>query len=138
MSSYWPEIKDTNTAKDAVHGAAAVSVFIAAITGLLAILSLVYKKPILGLDGLALVDAGLFALIAWRIYKMSRTWAVIGLVLYLLESGERLVSHPSAAVGVMTIIFILAFIGGIRGAFAFHRYNKQEIQPSQVAPPLFK
>ena len=132
MSRYWPEIKDAGTAKDAVHGAVGVSVFIAAITALLAILSLIYKKPILGLDGLALVDAGLFALVAWRIHKMSRTWAVIGLVLYLLEVGERLVNHPSGAVGVITIFFILAFIGGIRGAFAFNRYNKEEGQP-QVA-----
>jgi hypothetical protein len=125
MSSYWPEIKDTATAKDAVLGAAAVSAFVAAITGLLAILSLIYKKPILGLDGLALVDAGLFALVAWRIYRMSRTWAVIGLLLYLLGAGWRLVNRPSAAVGVMTIIFILAFIGGIRGTFAFHKYQKE-------------
>jgi hypothetical protein len=133
MSGYWAEIKDASTAKDAVHRAAGVSALIAAITALLAILSLVYKKPILGLDGLALVDAGLFAIVAWRIHKISRTWAVIGLMLYLLEVGERLVNHPSGAVGFfLTIIFILAFIGGIRGAFAFHRYNRQEDQP-QVA-----
>ena len=132
MSSYWPEIKDASTAKDAAYGAAAVSVFIAAITALLAILSLVYKKPILDLDGLALVDAGLFALVGWRIYKMSRPWTVVGLVLYLLEACKRLLRRPSAAVGVMTIIFILAFIGGIRGAFAFHRYNKHESQSQLV------
>jgi hypothetical protein len=52
----------------------------------------------------------------------------LGLVLYLLEVGERLVNRPSGAVGIITIIVILAFIGGIRGAFAFHRYNKQEGQ----------
>jgi len=126
MSRYWPEIKDVSTAKDAALGAAAASLFIAGVTALLAILSLIYKKPILGLHGFALVDAGLFALVAWRIHKMSRTWAVIGLVLYLLEMGERLVNHPSGAVGVLTIIFILAFIGGIRGAFAFHRYSKED------------
>jgi len=132
MSRYWPEIKDAGTAKAAAHRAAGVSVFIAAITALLAILSLAYKEPMLGLDGLALADAGLFVLVAWRIHKMSRTWAVIGLVLYLLEVGESLVDHPSSAVGVITIFFILAFIGGIRGAFAFDRYNKEEGQP-QVA-----
>lgn len=132
MSRFWPEIKDTSTAKDAVHGAVGVSLFIAAMTALLAVLSLVYKKSMLGIDGLALIDAGLFVLVAWRIHKMSRTWAVIGLVLYLLEIGERLVDHPSGAVGVLTIIFILAFIGGIRVAFAFHRYSKQENQP-QIA-----
>ena len=77
MSRYWPEIKDASTAKDAVYGAVGISAFIAAITALLAILSLIYKKPILALDGLSLVDAGLFALVAWRIHKMSRTWAVL-------------------------------------------------------------
>jgi len=132
MSRYWPEIRDTSTAKDAVWGAVGVSVFIAGVDALLAILSLVYSKPIFGLDGWALVDAGLFAIVAWRIHKMSRTWAIIGLVLYLLEIGERLVDHPNGAIGIITIFFILAFMGGIRGAFAFHRYNKQEDQP-QVA-----
>src|SRR5689334_15204908 len=101
MSRYWPQIKDASTAKDAVYGAVAVSGFIAAITALLAILSLVYKKPILGLDGLALFDAGLFVIVAWRIHKMSRTWAVIGLLLYLAEVGERLVNHPSGAIGII-------------------------------------
>lgn len=132
MSKFWPKIKDSSTAKDAVNGAVGASSFIAAITALLAILSLVCRKPMLGLDGLALVDAGLFALIAWRIHEMSRTWAVIGLVLYLLEIGERLIDHPSGAVGVLTIFFILAFIGGIRGSFAFHRYSKQEGLPQVV------
>lgn len=125
MSRYWPEIKDLSTAKDAVLGAVAVSIFVAAISGLLAILSLIYKKPILGINGLSLVDAALFALVAWRIRKMSRTWSIIGLMLYLVEVGERVVNHPSGAVGVLTIIFILAYIGGIRGAFGFHRYTKQ-------------
>jgi hypothetical protein len=136
MSRYWPEIKDASTAKDAVYGAAAVSAFIAGITALLAVLSLVYKKPILGLDGLALVDAGVFGLVAWRIYKMSRAWAVIGLVLYLLGVGERLLNRPSIAFNVAFVIVVtgiaLAFIGGVRGAFAFHRYKKEEGQP-QVA-----
>jgi len=99
---------------------------------LLAILSLVYKKPILGFDGLALIDAGLFALVAWRIHKMSRTWAIIGLVLYLLDGVERLINSPSGAIGVITIIIVLAFIGGIRGTFAFHRYNKHEAQTGTI------
>lgn len=128
MSRYWPKIEDVSTAKDAVLGAVGASLFVSAVTALLAILSLIYKKPILGLDGWALVDAGLFALIAWRIHKMSRTWAVIGLALYSLEIGDMLINRPSGAVGILTIFFILAFIGGVRGAFAFHRYSKQEGQ----------
>jgi len=134
----WPKIEDVNTAETAVRGGIGASAIIAAVTGIAAILSIAYRKPILGLDGWALVDAALFAFAAWRIHKMSRTWAIVGLSLYLLEVADRFASRPGGAVGVLTIIFILAFISAIRGTFAFHRYRKQESHPeSPVAatPP---
>jgi hypothetical protein len=49
---------------------------------------------------------------------MSRTWAVLGLVIYLAEVAFNLVDNPSGALGVLTVIFILTYIGAIRGTFA--------------------
>ena len=80
-----------------------------------------------------LVDAVIFALIAWRISKVSRTWAVVGLLMYLLEVGYKLATNPSGALGILTIIFILMYISAIRGTFAYHRYRKAEKDP--LAPP---
>jgi len=127
MAWYWPKIQDETSAEAAVKPAFGVSAFVAAVSGLIAVLSIAYRKPILGINGWSLVDALLFVVIAWRIGKMSRAWAVVGLLMYLVEVGS------SGALGVLTIIFILTYINAIRGAFAYHRYRKAESNP--LAPP---
>ena len=133
MAWYWPTIEDESSAEQATKAAVGVSGFIAAITALLAVLSIVYHKPVLGLDGWSLVDAAIFALIAWRISKASRFASVVGLLIYLAEVGLKLATNPSGALGVLTIIFILTYINAIRGAFAYRRYRKAESSP--LAPP---
>lgn len=130
MGWYWPTIEDESSAEHATKTAVGASGFIAAVTGVLAVLSIIYHHPILGLDGWGLVDAGIFALIAWRISKVSRAWAIVGLLMYLLEVGYKLATNPSGALGVLTIIFVLAYINGIRGAFAYHRYRNAANSPA--------
>jgi hypothetical protein len=134
MAWYWPTIDDKSSAEHATKSAVGVSGFIAAVTALAAVLSIVYHKPILSLDGWGLVDAVIFALIAWRISKVSRTWAIVGLLMYLFEVGYKLVTSPSGALGVLTIIFILTYINAIRGAFAYHRYRKAQSSGLAQAP----
>ena len=133
MAWYWPTIEDESSAENATKAAVGVSGFIAAVTGLAAVLSIAYHKPILGLDGWGLADALIFAFIAWRISKVSRTWTIIGLLMYLVEVGYKLLTDPNGALGVLTIIFILMYINAIRGAFAYHNYRKAESNP--LAPP---
>jgi ABC-type polysaccharide/polyol phosphate export permease len=134
MAWYWPKIEDEPSAEAATKPAVGASCFVAAVTGLLAVLSIFYHKPIVGLDGWGLVDAIIFALIAWRISKVSRAWAVVGLLMYLLEVGYKLATNPSSALGIVTIIFILTYINGIRGTFAYHQYRKSGIDP--LAPSM--
>jgi hypothetical protein len=133
MAWYWPTIEDPSSAEQATKAAVGVSGFVAALTALLAVLSIFYHKPIFGIDGWGLIDAVIFALIAWRISKLSRTWAVVGLLMYLLEVGYKLATNPTGALGVLTIIFILTYINAIRGVFAYRRYRKAENNP--LAPP---
>jgi hypothetical protein len=57
-SWYWKEIDDKHSAEDATKAAVGISYFVAGLTGLLAVLSLVYHKPVFGMDGGSLVDAG--------------------------------------------------------------------------------
>ncbi len=132
MAWYWPTIDGESSAEHATKSAVGVSGFIAAVTALAAILSLVYHKPILGIDGWGLADAVIFALIAWRIAKVSRAWAIIGLLMYLFEVVYKLATSPSGALGILTIIFILTYINAIRGTFAYQRYRKA--QTSGLAP----
>jgi len=124
MAWYWPRIEDEGSAEAAVGPAVGVSGFFAALTGLIATLSIFQHKPVLGFDGWSLVDAVLFVVIAWRIKKMSRTWAVLGFLIYLLEVTFNIATNKAGAIGVLTVIFVLAYIGAIRGTFAFYRYRR--------------
>ncbi len=51
-------IADTKTAKDAAMQAVGASLFVTAVTSLVATLSIVLKHPVLGIDAWGLVDAG--------------------------------------------------------------------------------
>jgi hypothetical protein len=124
MSWYWKQISDQDTAEDATKAAVGVSYFVAAVTGLLGVLSLAYRQPIFGLDGWSLVDAGLFVVVGWRIRKMSRAWAVGGILLYTLEIVDSLV-EGRGGIGVLTIVFILTYVNALRGTFAYHRYARE-------------
>lgn len=79
----------------------------------------------------ALVDAALFFAIAWRLGKTkSRAWAVTGLLLYMLEVGFAFATRPGG-IGVISIVFVIAYVNAVRGAFAYYRYAKQQLD----APP---
>ena len=105
------------------------SLFVAAATGLMATLSIVLKHPVLGIDGLGLVDAGLFGVVAWRTYRMSRPWAVVGLLLYVVELAIRIKNGfaPIASL-VVALVIISAFSNGVRGVFGFHRFGQVNTQ----------
>ncbi len=78
------------------------------------------------IDGWALVDAAIFGIIAWGIYRMSRVAAVAGLVGYSLEKiymQATLGSKVGSGLFVAVII-ILAFINAVRGTFAYHRMKR--------------
>jgi hypothetical protein len=124
MAWYWPTIEDESSAEAATKPAVGASGFFAAVTGLIATLSIVYHRPVLGFNGWSFVDAILFVVIAWRIKRMSRAWAVLGFLIYLLEVGFNFATNKAGAIGVLTVIFILTYIGAIRGTFAFHRYRQ--------------
>jgi len=131
--SYWATITDTKTANDAAMQGVGASLFVAAVTGLAATLSIVLKHSVLGIDGLGLVDAGLFGVVAWRTYRMSRPWALVGLLLYVVEAVIR-VKNGFVSIGGLIVVFfiVLGFSNGVRGVFGFHRFrqmNTDEMEP---------
>gem|GEM_PF-4323823 len=73
----------------------------------------------------ALVDAGLFALIAFGIYKMSRVAAVIGIALYLWGQLNQILATGNSNY-ILVILFTLYFIHAIRGTFAYHKLKKEQ------------
>jgi hypothetical protein len=137
-SWYWNEIGDMYSAQYATTTAVWISYLIALATGLIGILSLAYREPILGLDGWALLVAGFFAVVGWRIGRLSRAWAVIGFSIYvlgvLINIGMQLAAGKFGFFPIMEILFAVVYLNALRGTFAYHKYVKLEAgQPHGLA-----
>ena len=76
----------------------------------------------MGITSAALLDAALFAAIAFGLYKHSRFAAVAGFVLYLIEKIYALVTTGNIlGVGVLGVVILFGFLNGMRGAFAYQK-----------------
>ena len=123
---YWPEIGNLADAEQASNAGCWAAVFCAAVTAIFAAISMFSGKSILGINAMAFGDAAVFAVIAWRIRARSKSFAVIGLVLFVLEKIYQFASQPQIlGFGLfMAIILTLAFASGVRGTFAYHRMRE--------------
>jgi hypothetical protein len=131
---FWPDVSTLDGAHWAARQAAHAAAFVAVATGIAATLALlgVQFVKMLGINGWSLVDAGIFAIVAFYLYKDSRVAAWTGLVLFVVERVFMLMTVPAARTGpVMAIAFILAFVGGVRGTMSLHRL-KQTPPPGQL------
>lgn len=124
---WWLDVSDRSSAEKAIKSGFWAAVFVASVTAALALSSLFLHKPILGIDGLGLVDAVLFAAIGFGIDRKSRVAAVAGLVLYVTERVYMVTtSGATTSTGIMTIILTLYFVHGKRGTFAYRKFSNQE------------
>ena len=114
---------------------------VAGIITLLSIISLATGVSIVGASVWSLLDAALFAVVAWRVWHGSRAWAVTGLALYSLEVIYGVITHPPG-VGILTFIVLLALINGVRGTFSLHKYEEmrkqQAMMQAQPQPMAFQ
>ena len=125
---WWPTISDQSSAIEASKAGFWAALSVAVITALFATIALVTHKEIASVNVSAYVDAVLFSIIAWRIKNYSKIFAVVGVVLFLIEKGLQFQS--SGAQGLpLAIILLLMFVSGARGVFAYHRY---EIELPQI------
>lgn len=122
----WPQISDKVSARGAVKDGCWAALFIVFFDVVVAVYSLSTSQKLAGhYDAWILVDAGLFGIVAWRLWRNSRAWAVVGLLLMGLEIEDKL-QNAKSTFGIITVILFLAFINAARGAFAFHKYSAQE------------
>jgi len=126
---FWPRITDLASASAASDLGFWAAVAVAAITAVFATIALVANTDILAINAWAYIDAVLFGLIAWRIKRRSRVFAVAGLCLFIVEKIVQFSQPEVASSGaVMAVLFLLLFVGGVRGTFAFHRFSREEVQ----------
>jgi hypothetical protein len=130
----WPEIIDEDSARSAAHMAGGWAGVIAGLTTLLAVISMAGGTSVMGIGPWSLVDAALFAVVAWRTWCGSRAFAVAGLSLYALEVLYNVLAHPPG-VGILTIIIMLALMNGVRGTFGLHKFEESKKQRIVNQPP---
>ena len=119
---YWPKIYDLGTAKQAVVSTSDAAFWVAGVTAALAVLSL-FGIEILGSSPWALIDAALFAALAFGVRRASRICAVLALVLYVVEVAQM--ATKQGRLGNLAILLVLIFVGGVRGAFWMARHGKE-------------
>ena len=124
---WWPKISDQDSAIEASKAGFWAALTVAIITAVFATIALVSHKDIASINASAYLDAILFSIIAWRIKNYSKFFAVVGVLLFLIEKVVQFQS--SGAQGwPLAIILLLMFISGARGVFAFHRYESEQPQ----------
>lgn len=128
---WWPTITDQASAIEASRAGFWAAVAVASITAVFATISLVIQKEIATINPWAYVDAVIFAVIAWRIKKYSKFFAVAGVVFFIIE--KALLAQTQGAKGwPLAIVLLLMFISGARGVFAYHRFSSNETQAENV------
>lgn len=133
---YWPSFGNIADTEQAANMGFWAAVFVAGVTTLIASVSVFFRHQVMGIDPLAFVDAVMFAVIAWRIRRRSRAFAIAGLVLFTIEKIFQFATQPLALTGIfMAVVLFVCFINAVRGTFAYHRMlaaSAQEQAPASA------
>jgi len=127
---FWPDVSELESAKEAARVGMWCAVFVAGVTTIFALLA-IFGTSIMGIKGQALLDAALFAGIAYGISRYSRFAAVAGFLLYVLEKVYMLATTGSfLSVGVLGVIVALGFLNSVRGTFAYWKLGGTQVTGS--------
>lgn len=119
---FWPNVDDVQGATWASRQGFWAALFCATITTgavVLAELGVEFLRR-MGMDAWALIDAVIFAAIAFGLWRHSRFAAWAGLLVYAFER-IFMWSVQGPINPVVAAIFVLAFVGGVRGTHALYR-----------------
>jgi hypothetical protein len=136
MRWFWPKLAGLKEAEQAAHEGAGVCFVIAVFTAIVAGTSLWLDKPVLGMDAWAFADAIIFAIAGWRVWRLSRIWAVLALVIFVMETvyAVEVTSGPVPPAGAfIRMVFTLVLISSVRGTFAYYAFKKKESGPAPGA-----
>jgi hypothetical protein len=116
------------------------AILVAALTAGLSVLTIM-GMGIRAISAYALVEALVFAGIAYGLSRYSRFAAVAGFVLYLADKiYAYVVTGSILGVGVLAVVVLFGFLNGMRGAFAYHKFQAaaapQSVPPTVAPGPL--
>jgi hypothetical protein len=122
----WPEITNAEEAGRASGMGSGSANVIAAVTAIVATISVFTNAPIFGINASAFIDVAIFAFIGWGIRCRSNFVAVAGLVIFALDKGHQFWVQPKSLAGLTVTIFLFCgFISGVRGTRAYWRFEPE-------------
>jgi hypothetical protein len=123
-------IYDERSARKAAKQGMGAAFFVAGATAVASFLAGSGITLFKGIGPAAWLDAAIFGVLGIGIGRMSRLASVGALALYVVE---RIAMGPVAGMNaVMMAAMISAFAQGIRGTFAYHRYQQQSAYPQPI------
>jgi len=128
---FWPSVQTLQSAHKATRQAFWIALVVVVVTAIFSILAIGGVQTSILSSPWSLVDAALFGAIAIGLYRYSRVAAVAGLVLYVLNQVWKYMLSEDAFPThwwVMSLAFTLVFLGGVRGAFSYHRLKRAATQ----------
>lgn len=94
------------------------------LTATVSIASIVTGHTVLGVSSLGLLDTILFGIVAWRILRHSLAWSIFGLLLFVFERYESLVSGERSSVitTYVAVMCLAGYVQAIRGGLYLRKY----------------
>ncbi|HET6169112.1 MAG TPA: hypothetical protein VFE01_02980, partial [Terracidiphilus sp.] len=105
---WWPSINNHEDAVKAMKYGAYTAALSAGITASASITGIYLDHPVLGMGPWALVDAVLLSIVAWRVYRLSLPWSIVGLLLFTFARLYGLAHYPHFA--IRTVISAILFV----------------------------
>jgi hypothetical protein len=129
----WPNVNTQAGAVWATQQAFAAAAFCAVLTGVISLLGVIGVPSVqeLGFGYGTLLDAAIFAMIAFGIWKQSIFAAWSGLLFYCFERVGDWILFDTKGLFI-SFAFLFAFVAGVRGTVALRR-TKQSNSATQSA-----
>lgn len=131
---FWPRMDSRTSAIQSMWQGTFAAGFSCVLTAIFAIASIALKHPNAGIDGFALGDSAIFAFIAWRIFRLSLIWSVLGLLIFVAGHLRMMLTNQAMKGYDSLVVFallVLCYVNAIRGAW-FLRKNPEPPQESPV------
>lgn len=126
---FWPSVASLESATRASREGFYATTIVALLTLILVSFS-VLGYPLFGFNPWSLLDASIFAVLAWGIYRLSRVASTLSIVFFIVEQVYSWTTLASSSFpgfigrALTTSVLSLMFVNGARGTFAYQRHQK--------------
>lgn len=128
---YWPDLADRTETIRVINHAAGVCFVVGGGTAIIVALQMAGVFNLFPVGPETFIDSALFFLIGAGIFRKSRIAAIAGLLLYAFGQ-YMMIQAGGGHISFLMILFMLAFINGVRATMAYHEFGADEGSVSAI------